>query len=101
MPHNPHATFTVDSAVELAVVERSGFVESRHIGSAVLLAADGSVVTELGDINTPILARSTLKPFQALASMQSGVPLRGAQVAVACGSHTGSLDHMDVVAGML
>jgi L-asparaginase II len=101
MPHNPHATFTVDSAVELAVVERSGFVESRHIGSAVLLAADGSVVTELGDINTPILARSTLKPFQTLASMQSGVPLRGAQVAIACGSHTGSLDHMDVVAGML
>ena len=29
MPHNPHATFTVDSAVELAVIERSGFVESR------------------------------------------------------------------------
>ena len=30
----PHATFTVDSAVELAVIERSGFVESRHLGSA-------------------------------------------------------------------
>jgi len=101
MPHNPHATFTVDSAVELAVIERSGFVESRHIGSAVLLSADGSVVTQLGDIDTPVYARSTLKPFQALAAMQSGVPLRGAQVAIACGSHTGSLDHMDVVAGML
>ena len=47
------------------------------------------VVTELGDINAPILARSTLKPLQALASMQSGVPLRGAQVAIACGSHVG------------
>ncbi|KQR02758.1 asparaginase [Arthrobacter sp. Leaf141] len=101
MPHNPHATFTVDSAVELAVIERSGFVESRHLGSAVLLAADGSVVTELGDISTPVYARSALKPFQALAAMQCGVPLRGAQVAVACGSHTGSLDHMDVVSGML
>ncbi|MET3141054.1 UNVERIFIED_ORG: L-asparaginase II [Arthrobacter sp. UYEF10] len=101
MPHNPHATFTVDSAVELAVVERSGFVESRHIGSAVVLSADGSVVTELGDILTPLYARSALKPLQALASMQSGVPLRGAQVALACGSHVGSLDHMDVVEGML
>lgn len=98
---NPHATFTVDSAVELAVVERSGFIESRHIGAAVVLSADGNVVTELGDINSPIFARSTLKPFQALASMQSGVPLRGAQVAIACGSHVGSLDHMDVVEGML
>ena len=101
MALNPHATFTVDSAVELAVIERSGFVESRHIGSAVVLAADGTVVIELGDITTPIFARSTLKPLQALASMQSGVPLRGAQVAIACGSHVGSLDHMDVVEGML
>ncbi|MFJ5693646.1 asparaginase [Arthrobacter sp. NPDC093125] len=101
MPANPHATFTVESAVELAVVERSGFIESRHIGAAVVLAGDGTVVTELGDITTPILARSTLKPLQALAAMQSGVPLRGAQVALACASHTGSLDHMDVVEGML
>jgi L-asparaginase II len=97
----PHATFSADDAVELAVIERSGFIESRHLGSAVVLAGDGSVVTELGDIHTPILARSTLKPFQALTSMLSGVPLRGAQVALACASHTGSLDHMDVVEGML
>jgi L-asparaginase II len=33
--------------------------------------------------------------------MQAGVPLRGAQVALACASHVGSLDHMDVVEGML
>lgn len=101
MPMSSHETFNVESAVELAVIERSGFIESRHIGAAVVLAGDGSVVTRLGDIDAPVLARSTLKPFQALASMQSGVPLRGAQVAVACGSHTGSLDHMDVVEGML
>jgi L-asparaginase II len=98
---SPHETCTVESAVELAVVERSGFIESRHIGSAVVLSGDGNVVTELGDIDAPVLARSTLKPFQALAAMQSGVPLRGAQVALACASHVGSLDHMDVVDGML
>ena len=96
-----HSTFTADDAVELAVIERSGFVESRHVGSAVVLAGDGTVVTALGDIHAPVLARSTLKPFQALASMRSGVPLRGAQVALACASHVGSLDHMDVVEGML
>ncbi|MGG5174891.1 asparaginase [Pseudarthrobacter sp. J1763] len=101
MPRNSHATFTVDSAVELAVIERSGFIESRHIGSAVVLSADGQVVTELGDIRTPIYARSTLKPFQAMASMQAGVPLRGAQVALACASHVGSLEHMDIVETML
>lgn len=94
-------TFSATSAVELAVVERSGFIESRHIGSAVVVAGDGSVVTALGDIDAPVFARSCLKPFQALASMQSGVPLRGAQVALACASHVGSHEHMDIVAGML
>lgn len=94
-------TFRAHDAVELAVLERSGFVESVHIGSAVVVAADGSVVTELGDVTAPIYPRSATKPFQALASMQSGVPLRGVQVAIAAGSHRGSIEHMDVVAGML
>ncbi|MBT8162195.1 MULTISPECIES: asparaginase [Arthrobacter] len=101
MPLSSHETFSVESAVELAVVERSGFIESRHIGSAVVLSGDGTVVAQLGDVTTPIYAGSALKPFQALAAMQSGVPLRGAQVALACASHIGSLDHMDVVEGML
>lgn len=94
-------TFSAAAAVELAVLERSGFVESRHIGSAVVLAGDGSVVTTLGDITTPIYPRSCLKPLQALASMQAGVPLRGAQVALASASHVASHAHMDVVEGML
>lgn len=94
-------TFTTANAVELAVLERNGFIESRHLGSAVILAADGTVVTELGDINAPIFPRSTLKPFQALATMQTGVPLRGAQVALAAASHVGSREHMDVVRTML
>ncbi|MET4002272.1 MULTISPECIES: asparaginase [Arthrobacter] len=94
-------TFRADDAVELAVLERSGFVESRHIGSAVVLAGDGSIVTSLGDVSAPIYPRSAAKPLQALAAMQAGVPLRGAQVAVAAGSHSGSLQHMDLVEGML
>lgn len=94
-------TFRAHDAVELAVLERSGFVESRHVGAAVVVAGDGSVVTSLGAVNSPIFPRSSMKPFQALAAMQAGVPLRGAQVAIAAGSHTGSLEHMDVVTGML
>ena len=94
-------TFRAYDAVELAVLERSGFVESVHVGSAVVVAGDGSVVTALGDVSAPIYPRSAAKPFQALAAMQSGVPLRGAQVAIAAGSHTGSLEHMDIVSDML
>jgi L-asparaginase II len=95
------STFSAGSAVELAVLERSGFIESRHVGAAVVLSGDGSVVTALGNVQAPIYPRSCLKPLQTLASMQAGVPLRGAQVALASASHTGSQVHMEVVEGML
>ncbi|WP_026532715.1 asparaginase [Arthrobacter sp. H41] len=94
-------TFTSADAVDLAVLERNGFIESRHVGSAVVLAADGSVVTSLGDITSPVYPRSSLKPFQALAAMKAGVPLRGPQVALATASHVASEEHMAVVRTML
>ena len=38
-------TFAAADAVELAVVDRSGFIESRHAGIAIVLAPDGTTVT--------------------------------------------------------
>ena len=74
-------TFSVSDAVELAVVERSGFIESRHAGSAVVLSPEGEVLRDLGDTRTPTFPRSCLKPFQAVAVMTSGVTLRGEDAA--------------------
>lgn len=94
-------TFSWENAVELAVVERSGFVESRHIGAASVVSPEGDVVESLGDTAAPVFPRSALKPFQAIASLKAGAPLRGAQVAIAAGSHEGSFEQMQVVADML
>ncbi|QTX05134.1 asparaginase [Agromyces archimandritae] len=94
-------TFAVGSSVELAVVERSGFVESRHAGSAIVLGPDGGVLRELGDVQTPVFARSSLKPFQAVAVMSSGVTLRGEDAAIATASHSGTARHVDLVRGIL
>ena len=52
-------TFSVTDSVELAVVERNGFIESRHAGSAVVLSPEGEVLRALGDVVTPILPRSS------------------------------------------
>ncbi|WP_144828020.1 asparaginase [Kocuria rhizophila] len=93
--------FSSDQAVDLAVVQRSGFVESRHRGSAVVLAPDGSVALSLGAPDVPVFPRSTLKPFQAIASMKAGAALRGEQVAIAAASHTGTFDHLDAVSSIL
>jgi L-asparaginase II len=94
-------TFSVSDAVELAVVERSGFIESRHAGSAVVLSPDGEVLRALGDMQTPIFPRSCLKPFQAVAVMTSGVSLRGEDAAIATASHTGTAAHVALVKGLL
>lgn len=94
-------TFSVSDAVELAVVERSGFIESRHAGSAVVLSPDGEVVRALGDVRSPIFPRSCLKPFQAVAVMTSGVTLRGEDAAIATASHSGTAAHIALVRGLL
>jgi L-asparaginase II len=60
-------TFSVNDALELAVVERSGFIESRHAGSAVVLSPEGEVLRDLGDTRTrsspgPASSRSRRSP---------------------------------------
>jgi L-asparaginase II len=94
-------TFGLADAVELAVLERSGFVESRHAGSAIVLGPEGEVLASLGDPAAPIFPRSCLKPFQAIAVMGSGVTLEGPQAVLATASHAGTTRHVQVVRSIL
>lgn len=94
-------TLTVASAVELAVVERSGFVESRHAGAAIVLDPDGVPQLSLGDVETAILPRSSLKPLQALGCLTAGAPLDGERLALATASHAGTDRHVAVVRDIL
>lgn len=94
-------TFAAVDAVELAVVERSGFVESRHTGIAIVLGADGTVATQLGDPASLVLPRSSLKPLQALACLSAGAPLEGERLGLATASHSGTDRHVAVVRDIL
>lgn len=95
------ATFTGREAVQLAVVERSGFIESRHLGSAIVLGPDGETRRTLGAPDQPIFPRSSMKPFQAIGVMNAGVELRGASAVLATASHTGTPAHQAVVRELL
>ena len=90
-----------DGCVELARVERSGMVESRHVGAAALVDPDGALLRSLGDTGALIYPRSTLKPLQAVAVLRAGAPLVGAQVVLASASHAGSPEHLAVVRSIL
>ena len=94
-------TLAAADAVELAVVERSGFVESRHTGIAIVLATDGTVSAQLGDPSSLVLPRSSLKPLQALACLTAGAPLEGQRLGLATASHSGTDRHVAVVRDIL
>ncbi|TQJ32560.1 asparaginase [Microbacterium sp. SLBN-146] len=94
-------TFPVSSSVELAVVERSGFIESRHAGAAIVLAPDGTVIEQLGDVTALVIARSSLKPLQALACLTAGAQLDGERLGLATASHAGTDRHVEVVREIL
>ena len=94
-------TFDSSVAVELAAADRSGFVENRHVGSAIVLSSDGERVLALGDPDAAILPRSALKPFQAVGSVTAGAVLDPEQTALATASHAGTARHVAVVRGVL
>ena len=86
----------------LAEVWRSGFLESVHRGALVVLAADGSVTFAAGDVDRPVLPRSSNKPVQATALLAAGwTPRSDEELAIGAGSHNGEDRHREVVAGML
>ncbi|MEI7722982.1 MAG: asparaginase [Actinomycetota bacterium] len=79
----------------LAEYVRDGVVESEHRGFLAVLNADGSLFKSLGDIDTKIFPRSTVKCFQASAMVRSGLDLEPRLLALAQSSHSGGAMHMD------
>ncbi|HEX9762214.1 MAG TPA: asparaginase [Acidimicrobiia bacterium] len=85
----------------LAASVRSGLTETYHHGSVAVCRPDGSVVARSGDIHQPYFLRSSAKPFQALASVQSGAALAPVELALACASHRGHPVQVAIVESML
>jgi L-asparaginase II len=83
----------------IAVVDRDGFVESRHEGIVAMVAPDGSVLATAGDVDAPFLARSALKPLFA-ATIAERLGLVGRELALASGSIVGRAEQVEVAAAM-
>ena len=79
----------------LAEYVRDGVVESEHRGFLAALNADGSIFKSLGDIETKIFPRSTVKCAQASAMVRSGLDLEPRLLALAQSSHSGGEMHLD------
>jgi L-asparaginase II len=91
----------VDGCNELARIERSGLIESRHLGAAAVVDSTGQVVRAVGDVEATMFPRSALKPLQAIAMLELGARFTDAELVLATASHCGSPEHLAVVEGML
>ncbi|WP_282818539.1 asparaginase [Curtobacterium flaccumfaciens] len=92
---------TADGSVELAVLERSGFDESRHVGAGVVVDASGTVLDSVGDVTASIYPRSTMKPFQALAVRRAGALFSDEELVLTTASHAGTAAHQALALHML
>jgi len=89
----------------LVEVTRGPLVESIHRGSIAVADGSGKIVFALGDLETPVYPRSSLKPIQALPLVESGAAdafgLGPEEIALACASHSGEPMHTTRVAAWL
>ncbi|MFI1728126.1 asparaginase [Streptomyces acidicola] len=79
----------------VAHLVRGGVIEGIHFGSVIVLAADGSVELQIGDIEAAFYPRSALKPVQAVAMLRAGLPLDGALLSLTAASHSGEERHLE------
>jgi L-asparaginase II len=69
--------------------------------SVCIAEPGGAVLHAQGDVETPVFPRSSLKPFQAVMLVESGAAdafgLGDAELALACASHNGEPQHVELV----
>lgn len=91
------------SAVTMAEIYRGDFLESVHLGHAVIARSNGEIVEAFGDPELIILPRSSIKMMQALPLVESGAAdgLTQEQLALACASHSAETRHVERVTSWL
>lgn len=93
-PRSPHH-------VPLVELTRGDIVESIHFGSFAVVDRDGSTVLSAGEPETPIYARSSLKPLQSIAMVRAGLDLPDDLQSLGSASHSGAQMHLDGVVRIL
>jgi L-asparaginase II len=86
----------------VAEVVRSGFTESVHHGSVVVLDASGAVADSAGDVVGTVFPRSSNKPMQTVGMLRAGLKVADpADLALISGSHFAEPFHLRRVRDIL
>jgi L-asparaginase II len=96
--------YMVESYQPLFEVTRGRIVESVHFGAVAVVDSGGRLLAWLGDPKTVTFLRSSAKPFQALPFIErrgdQTFHLTSREVAIICGSHDGTDEHVEVIKGI-
>lgn len=95
------ADLTSADAPVVATITRDGRVESVHRGIGVVVDASGTVIHQVGDASALVYPRSTLKPVQTLAVLETGISFTPLEMVLATASHQGTARHRAAIAGFL
>ena len=88
-----------------ALVFRGEAVEAEHCADIAVVDADGQLTHYYGNPDAVYMARSSIKPFQALPLILTGgfdrFGFTDKHLAIMCSSHSGTDEHRDVVLSCL
>ncbi len=91
--------------VKLVEVIRGKTVESIHRGDIAVVSLKDDILYELGDSERLTFFRSSSKPFQAIASLESGITekfdIEQKEIALMASSHSGEEEHINVIKGFM
>ncbi|UCC80535.1 MAG: asparaginase [Candidatus Zixiibacteriota bacterium] len=89
----------------VAKVIRGQIIESVHFGSIAVVDAEGRLLYGVGDPYMVTYLRSSAKPFQAIAAVESGAArafgFSSSEIAIIAGSHSGEDKHVETVKSIM
>ncbi len=103
-PHSKQMTehwLGASDAVVVAELIRDGRAESFHHGVVAVVDSAGNTLLERGNAEAIVYPRSTLKPLQAIAVLETGIELSSLHLALTTASHCGSTRHREAVLSFL
>jgi L-asparaginase II len=92
-------------SVSLVEILRAGIVDCVHRGDIVVANSNGQILYKAGNADRLTFFRSSQKPFQAIALLETGIAekydLDLKEIALITASHSGEKEHIQVLEGMM
>ena len=85
----------------LSITTRGDSPETLHYGWICVLNKDKKIIFQKGSISDKVFLRSAAKPIQAIPLTECIKGLTPKEIAIICGSHTGSKEHINVLNGFI